>query len=78
MWREEGERAREIVTATSFVDQTGIQKLNGQSILLRWSLVHIIAEYVRHNGHADLFRGRIDSATGYQVRGVRGSATTRL
>jgi hypothetical protein len=31
---------------------------------LRWILVHLIEEYARHNGHADLLRERIDGATG--------------
>jgi hypothetical protein len=28
-------------------------------------MVHLIAEYARHNGHADLLRERIDGATGF-------------
>jgi hypothetical protein len=32
---------------------------------MRWILVHMIDEYSRHNGHADLLRERIDGATGY-------------
>lgn len=31
---------------------------------LRWVYVHLIEEYARHNGHADLLRERIDGATG--------------
>ena len=34
------------------------------SISLRWVYVHMIEEYARHNGHADLIRERIDGATG--------------
>ncbi len=30
----------------------------------RWMLIHLIEEYARHNGHADLLRERIDGATG--------------
>ena len=30
---------------------------------LRWSLVHMIEEYARHNGHADLIREQIDGQT---------------
>ena len=33
-------------------------------ISLRWIYVHMIEEYARHNGHADLLRERIDGATG--------------
>jgi uncharacterized damage-inducible protein DinB len=31
---------------------------------LRWVLVHLIEEYARHNGHADLLREAIDGSTG--------------
>ncbi|SFF63004.1 DinB family protein [Blastococcus tunisiensis] len=31
---------------------------------LRWILVHMIEEYARHNGHADLIRESIDGRTG--------------
>jgi hypothetical protein len=33
-------------------------------ISLRWAYLHMIEEYARHNGHADLLRERIDGATG--------------
>jgi hypothetical protein len=31
---------------------------------VRWIYVHMIEEYARHNGHADLLRERIDGAKG--------------
>jgi hypothetical protein len=31
---------------------------------VRWAYVHMIEEYARHNGHADLLREAIDGATG--------------
>jgi hypothetical protein len=31
---------------------------------LRWIMVHMIEEYARHNGHADLLRERIDGVVG--------------
>jgi Protein of unknown function (DUF664) len=31
---------------------------------LRWIYLHMIEEYARHNGHADLLRERIDGTTG--------------
>ena len=38
---------------------------NGQGrVSLRWVLVHLIEEYARHNGHADLIRESIDGETG--------------
>jgi len=36
----------------------------GNTLSLRWVYIHMIEEYARHNGHADLLRERIDGATG--------------
>jgi hypothetical protein len=33
-------------------------------VSLRWVLTHMIEEYARHNGHADLIRESIDGETG--------------
>ena len=33
-------------------------------VSLRWILTHMIEEYARHNGHADLIRESIDGETG--------------
>ena len=35
-----------------------------QRMSVRWIFLHMIEEYARHNGHADLLRERIDGATG--------------
>ena len=37
---------------------------DGQAPSLRWVVVHMIEEYARHNGHADLLREAIDGETG--------------
>jgi uncharacterized damage-inducible protein DinB len=37
---------------------------NDDDVSLRWIYLHMIEEYARHNGHADLLRERIDGATG--------------
>jgi uncharacterized damage-inducible protein DinB len=34
------------------------------TVTLRWVLVHMIEEYARHNGHADLLREAVDGETG--------------
>ena len=36
----------------------------GARLNLRWVYVHLIEEYARHNGHADLLRERFDGVTG--------------
>ena len=37
---------------------------DGRAPSLRWILVHLIEEYARHNGHADLLRESVDGLTG--------------
>jgi hypothetical protein len=60
-FRDECLAADEAVRGTS-LDAT-FDGRNGP-ISLRWVYVHMIEEYARHNGHADLLRERIDGATG--------------
>jgi Protein of unknown function (DUF664) len=33
-------------------------------VSLRWIMIHMVEEYARHNGHADLLRERIDGSVG--------------
>ncbi|MEV8098091.1 DinB family protein [Kitasatospora sp. NPDC085879] len=65
VWRAQCERSREIVAAAPSLDATGVHRATGQPVSLRRILVHLIAEYARHDGHADLLRERLDGATGY-------------
>jgi hypothetical protein len=37
---------------------------HGTAVSLRWIYLHMIGEYARHNGHADMIRERIDGVTG--------------
>jgi uncharacterized damage-inducible protein DinB len=46
------------------LDETFFQERRGSEVSLRWIYLHMIEEYARHNGHADLLRERIDGATG--------------
>jgi len=64
VWREECRRSREIVAAAPSLDVTGIRRQTGTAFSLRWVMLRMIAEYARHNGHADLLRERIDGAVG--------------
>jgi hypothetical protein len=34
---------------------------------VRWVLLHIIEEFTRHAGHADIIRESIDGATMYEL-----------
>jgi Protein of unknown function (DUF664) len=58
----ECELAREAAPGRS-LDDTFAGR-SGETIDLRWVYVHMIEEYARHNGHADLLRERIDGVTG--------------
>ncbi|NHN56876.1 DinB family protein [Calidifontibacter sp. DB0510] len=40
------------------------EKRSGQHFSLRWILVHMVEEYARHNGHADLVRESVDGKVG--------------
>ena len=60
-WEAEIARARKHCAGRTLAD-TG--RFAGQDVSLRWIYVHMIEEYARHNGHADLLRERIDGATG--------------
>ncbi|MER6911671.1 DinB family protein [Streptomyces sp. NPDC000594] len=71
-WREELERSREVFVAAgaldrecALVEQRMIEALGDTHVTLRWIIVHLIGEYARHNGHADLLRERADGATGF-------------
>jgi hypothetical protein len=37
---------------------------SGEPFNLRWIMLHMIEEYARHNGHADLLRESVDGETG--------------
>ena len=62
VWQAECEHARKLVAAAPSLDVTGVRR--GERFSLRWVIVHMIEEYARHNGHADLIRERIDGSTG--------------
>jgi len=61
-WREEVAFTDAFVRATDlgFVGDDG----HGTPLSLRELLVHMVEEYARHNGHADLLRERIDGRLG--------------
>jgi uncharacterized damage-inducible protein DinB len=60
-WEDEIARARANCAVRS-LDETS--SFMGGHVTLRWIYNHMIGEYARHSGHADLIRERIDGATG--------------
>ena len=59
---EECDLARKAVALASLDDEFTAGR--GRTLSLRWVYAHMIEEYARHNGHADLLRQRIDGTTG--------------
>ena len=45
------------------LEDTGLRR--GAPCSMRWIYVHMIEEYARHNGHADLIRELVDGAVGW-------------
>jgi uncharacterized damage-inducible protein DinB len=62
-WRTEVAFADRFVTEVPGLDFEGHDGWRG-TVSLRWVLMHMVEEYARHNGHADLLRERIDGAIG--------------
>jgi hypothetical protein len=62
-WRAEIARADAVIANTDF-GTTYTRVTTGWTFSLRWLMAHMIEEYARHNGHADLLREAIDGATG--------------
>ncbi|MCZ3389572.1 MAG: DinB family protein [Actinomycetia bacterium] len=60
---EETEQCRAVQPARD-LDSIVTDRANGGRNSFRWVMVHMIEEYARHNGHADLFREAIDGAVG--------------
>lgn len=56
------DRSRRIVADARSLDTEAVAAR--RPMTLCWILVHMIEEYARHNGHADLLRERIDGAVG--------------
>jgi uncharacterized damage-inducible protein DinB len=63
MWQAECEESRR-ASASRKLDDAGVTR-SGKSCSLRWIYVHMIEEYARHNGHADLIRELVDGAVGW-------------
>lgn len=59
------ERSRDVAARHDDLDDVAERRSpEGQPTTLRWIYVHMIEEYARHCGHADLLREVIDGTTG--------------
>jgi len=68
LWHDACDLSRLNIAST--LDNGGLDQLakrswpNNDLPSLRWILVHMVQEYARHNGHADLLREAIDGQVG--------------
>ena len=68
LWQEAVARSHSLVSEA--LADGGLDRLaqrtwpDGRAPSLRWILVHMIEEYARHNGHADLIRESVDGLVG--------------
>jgi len=69
LWQASVDRSR-VLVARVLSDGGGLDQLarrtwpDGRAPSLRWIMCHMIEEYARHNGHADLLRESADGETG--------------
>jgi uncharacterized damage-inducible protein DinB len=68
LWQDAVARSRSLVaealTDGGLDQQAQRTWSDGRAPSLRWILCHMIEEYARHNGHADLLRESVDGLTG--------------
>jgi uncharacterized damage-inducible protein DinB len=68
LWEDAVARSRSL--AAEALAEGGLERLarrtwpDGRAPSLRWILFHMIEEYARHNGHADLIRESVDGLVG--------------
>jgi uncharacterized damage-inducible protein DinB len=65
-FKQECAASRQAVAQAPSLDvlSQGTSERTGQPWSLRWIVTHMIEEYARHNGHADLLRERVDGSIG--------------
>lgn len=63
-WHAEIDHADAYLATMSDADMSAVVVVHGEDASVRDILVHLIEEYARHAGHADLLRERIDGTTG--------------
>ena len=63
-WEAEVENSRRIEREAESLDLAGRQPRWEEDVSLRMVMVHVLLEYGRHNGHADLLREGVDGTVG--------------
>lgn len=62
-WRAECDHSDDIISRADSLDASE-DPGSDEAYSLRWILLHVLEEYARHNGHADLLRQSIDGSVG--------------
>ena len=63
-WQAEIDHARALEAAVPSLDHVCRRAGRDYTLDLRWLMLHMIEEYARHNGHADLLREMVDGTVG--------------
>jgi uncharacterized damage-inducible protein DinB len=63
-WEAEVGNSRRIEQEAESLDLVGLQPRWGEEVSLRMVMLHVLLEYGRHNGHADLLREGVDGTVG--------------
>jgi hypothetical protein len=63
-WHDEIGHARRLEEAAESLDVEVYVDSWGENVSLRLIMLHMMHEYARHNGHADLLREGVDGVTG--------------
>jgi hypothetical protein len=65
VWESAVEKSRQLVADDPRAERVAVRpRRDGRSFTLRWILAHMVQEYARHNGHADLIRQSVDGQVG--------------
>lgn len=63
-WQREVDRSRAIERSSPSLERMGHQPRWERDVSLRYVMTHVLLEYARHNGHADLIREGVDGSVG--------------
>lgn len=63
LWRSTVERCRADLPLDDLGRLSAVER-HGERVSVRYVLVHLVEEYARHAGHADLLREALDGTTG--------------
>jgi uncharacterized damage-inducible protein DinB len=63
-WEAEVQNSRRVEREAESLDLAGYQPRWEEHVSLRMVMVHVLLEYGRHNGHADLLREGVDGTVG--------------